>query len=156
MKIPTTTLILLLGGSSVHSEDAVDPFAETNPLRSPHVAPDQSAPPKVTTKFTCISSGTLEGEALDDRVKSIVIAISDFHEAHKRVPKGISELIAFGKKRGFELYDLSRLSPVELADGVFKYSAGYQSGTLHLSHISGYYFTSDMLESKTAESGPRE
>ena len=151
MKVFNTALLLLLCGSSAYSEDTFDPFAAAQSPRLPSVARIENAPQKIVTTFTCFGSGNLEGKALDSRVKSIVISISQYHAARKRVPKGIEELFAFCKKRNLKLYDLVRLSPVEFEDGMFKYSAGYENGTLHLSHIAGHYFTLDMLEPTKAE-----
>jgi hypothetical protein len=141
------TFLFLIGVSSLHSEDDIDPFSDADI----HREQVQQARTKVTTKFTCISSGTLEGEAIDSRVSSIVKAISEFYEQHHRVPNSLAELRSFSATHGFELLDLNRLSPVEFVDGTFKYSATYSQGTLHLSHLPGYFWTSAMFESTTAE-----
>jgi len=140
MKISITAILVIHACCLLHAEDVFDP------QRLPPPVSDEDTQPKIITNFTCFSSGTLTGEALDSRVESIVLAISAFHAEEKRVPKGIPDLSAFCKKRGFDLHDLVRLSPVELVEGTFKYSAEYASGTLHLTHLSGRYFTSAMLQ----------
>ncbi len=133
--------MLCLCGNQLHSKETFDPFEIINHLKHSPAASTEDAQQKITTKLTCVSSGPLEGEELDARVKSIVIAISNFYGSHKRVPSGIEELVTFCEKRGLVLHDLSRLSSVEFIDGTFKYSAHYGKGTLHLSHVSDCYFT---------------
>lgn len=148
MKNLNTAILLLICSSALQSVRAFDPFADADSLGAP---PAENAQRMIKTNFICTASGTLEGQALDARVKTIVIAISEFHKAHKRVPKGIEELFTFCDRHGLTLHDLSRLSSVVFIGGTFKYSASYGAGTLHLSHISGCYLSSDMMERKEAE-----
>jgi hypothetical protein len=153
MKLITAALFLFLCGNPGYSQDTPDPFAGPDPQSSPSVVVEDNITREILAKFTCIGSGTLTGKALDARVKSIVISISEFYDARKRVPKGIEELVAFCEKQGVKLHDLRRLSPVEFVDDKFIYSAGYDEGTLHLAHISGYYITFAMLEPTKAAHG---
>ena len=115
------------------------------------LAAEKTGESRIVPTFVCTSSGTMTGRAIDMRVETIVTAISNFQEEHKRVPRGIEELRAFCAKRGINLYDLNRLGAVEFEKGRFSYSAYYAEGSLHLSHLAGRYLTSDMLESPKAE-----
>lgn len=99
-----------------------------------------------SSKFFCLSSGTLEGEGLDARVGAIVTAISKFYESRKRIPQGVEELRVFCKKERMELYDLKRLSPVVLNQGRFSYSAYFTDGRLDLSH-QGMFLSHDENDS---------
>lgn len=153
MRLPTPTLALLFFscGSLVHAQAPFDPFKDPIGKASSFEGRAEEPVIKISTKFTCVSSGTLEGRGLDIRVKSIVSAISEFHATNRRLPEGIKELAAFCEKRQLALYDLLRISSLAYVDGVFTYSASYGEGALHLSHIPGYYLTADMIQQKEAE-----
>lgn len=140
-------ILLQMGFSAVRSEDLADTIKDARDRTLP-ACHDRNTN---TTKFFCMSSGTLEGEELDSRVASIVEAVSAFYEEYNRVPNAITELRSFSVNHHIDLLDLHGLSPVRFVNGMFEYSATYGQGRLNLVHRPHYFLNSAMLETTKAE-----
>ncbi|QQL44597.1 hypothetical protein [Sulfuriroseicoccus oceanibius] len=142
MRISIPIILLLVGTTPLYSDDICDPFK----AHDPQMVSDCQASDKLTSIFTCISSGTLQGSEISSRSTAIISTISKFHEKNHRVPHTLAELRSFAKLHGFDLLDLQRLSQVVFDDGMFHYSATYARGTLTLSHLPDRLWSSAPLD----------